>query len=102
MTSDEAIMARVQASAQKGESTELDSVPKHLWSAVCDSNRELQYDRYRNSGWHVSSVECDNGCCTFTRLTPPSVANENAQACKCTRGVEHEILASYRDSNPRS
>lgn len=102
MTSDEAIMARVHASAQKGETTELDSVPKHLWSAVCDSNRETSLDRWRKSGWHVSSVECDKGCCEFTRLTPPSVAVENAQQCKCMRGVEHKVLASFNASNPRS
>ena len=102
MTSDEAIMARVQASAQKGETTELDSVPKHLWDTVCDSNREIQDNRWRSLGWHISSVKCDKGCCVFTRMSPPSVAPENVQASKCMRGVKREVLASYRDSNPRS
>jgi len=100
MTTDSEILARVQASAHEGFKTELDDVPEHLWSAVCESNRELQLTRWRNSGWDVASVECDKGCCCLDRLTPPSKEPEPLTPYPCTRGVVHVILASYREQNP--
>ena len=93
-THDQQILARVRAQAAFSVTTELDTVPQHLWDEVCESNRQVQLARWRDRGWTVTSTSCDKGCCTYDHFAPPGMAS-HADSVKCARGVEHEVLSSF-------